>query len=375
MVYRLGIVGVGHWAERLQKSMATEKIAFHKALDISTFEEKKKFLDSFCIDASRYYQISPGAALPKEFFHGIDIAQIASPVQYHKSQTIQALESGKRVVTEKSFAANRDDFNEVADFLRDGGYENNLYVHLHYLRKMPTMRLASMLQSAIKEYGNITSVNGTFFEDYREEDRRRKWLFRPENGGIFLDWIHPVEVIARGCGANFKECLDAKTFVITPDYGEYPSGALGTFTVSGKNFAAGATATISVGKGFQSLTHKVLRINFESAFLDLAYMDSEREIITGQRGSVRLVELDGHKTILYEHLKGPIAYDFLIDDMVRLCQGTQPHLLLPEMSNIFDPVWMFNEAAKDPVTNANDVAEFTKSGVDRTLFTEQTIYR
>lgn len=374
MVYRLGIVGVGHWAERLQRSMATDKIVFHKALDISAYEEKRKFLDSFSIDQSRYYQITPGSRMPEGFLNGIDVAQIASPVQYHKSQTIQALESGRCVVTEKSFAANRREFDEVADFVK-AGYESNLYVHLHYLRKMPTMRLTAMLENTIRDYGKITSVCGTFFEDYREEDRRRQWLFRPENGGIFLDWIHPVEVIAMGCGASFDECIDAKTFVITPDYGEHPSAALGTFALSGKNFSAGATATISVGKGFQSLTHKVLRISFESAFLDLAYIDSEREIITGQRGSVRLVERDGEKTVLYEHPKGPIAYDFLVDDMVGLCQGTRPHLSLAEMSKIFDPVWMFNESVKEPVTNANDAAEFTKSGVDRTLFTEQAVCR
>ncbi len=370
-MYKLGIVGVGHWAERLQKSMNnTNKVQFHRALDVSPYEEKKKFLDSFGIDQSRYHQIFSGAPLPREFFGDIDIAQIASPVQYHKSQTIQALSEGKITITEKSFGANRQEFEEVADYMRSHGCENRVYVHLHYLRKIPTMMLPGLLENAVKDYGKITTISATFFEDYREEDRRRKWLFTPENGGIFLDWIHPVEVIGRACGAEFRECIDAKTYVITPDYGEHPSGALGVFKISGKDFASDCTATISVGKGFQSFTHKVLRIGFENAFLDLGYIDSERELVTGERGSVRLVELDGTKTIFYDHPKGPMSYDLLIEDMISMKEGRKAPLPLKDLSKIFEPVWVFNETAGQPIHNALEVAAFTKQGVDRTLYTE-----
>lgn len=333
------------------------------------FGEKRQFLDKFGIGPERYYQISGKKPLPQGFFRDLDMVQIASPVEYHKDQTTQALEEGKAVVTEKSFASDREDFEEIMRFIGSRGFSGKAFVHLHYLRKMPTMRLAEVLDGAVRKYGRIQDVQATFFEDFREEDKRRRWLFTPANGGIFLDWIHPVEVISHICKASFEKCLEAKTFIVTPEYGEHPSAALGTFRINGPSFASGATATVRVGKGFQSITHKVLRLNFEGAFLELGYIDSEIEMQSGLRGSIRLVETGSTPTeVMAENPTGPISYDFLIKDMADMMEGKGPPLSPEEVRRIFEPVWMFNETAfrESPVQNARQVGEFAREGVAKT---------
>ncbi|MDY6764403.1 MAG: hypothetical protein SV377_01745 [Halobacteria archaeon] len=374
MVYRIGIVGVGHWSRRLKMGIeGGQPFEVHKTVDILPYEEKEDLLGSLGVDRERYYRISQGDPLPDGFFEELDVVQIASPVEFHKEQTLRSLSEGKMTITEKSYGANEGDFNEVVDFLDSEDLWHRSHLHLHYLRKLLTMEMPGILSEAIKEHGLIRDVQATFIEQESEEDMRRSWLFHPRNGGIFLDWIHPIEVVVWASSAEFTDLREAEGYVINADYtSEYPTAGYARYGVEGGLFSKGATATIRVGKGFEEgLTHKVLRFHFEDdAYIDFEYADSETEFNSDYRGEwVSKKRKDGRIEILDKGLpSGPIPYDFLLQDLLNALENHETVLEKNVMQKIFDPVWMFNREVMggDLVRGRKEIQEFIDDALSRT---------
>lgn len=373
MTFKLGAIGVGHWVNRLKRTMDNDgRVVLDKAVGVTWYEDKKEILDKFGITEENYFRIEPQNQLPRDFFDGLDVIQIASHNKFHKSQTMQCLENGKVTVTEKTFATNRNDFNEVLDFINDNNHQNKVTIHLHYLGKILTRELPKILPPAIKKYGKITHAVGTFFEESNPEDVRRNWLFKPDNGGILMDWIHPLEIISYTCGANFVDCLEAETFVINKDY-DYinPTGCHAKFKLRGDNFTNDALAVIRVGKGFpHGITHKTLRLLFEkNAFLDLNYISSEQEFNSDLRGTWELVEMENgaRKVVSFVSPTGPISYQFMLDEMIEMINGKKPTLSLDDIQKIYEPLWMFQEATRDkePKRHESAIKNFIKEGLEK----------
>ncbi|MFB6283814.1 MAG: hypothetical protein ABEK59_07770 [Halobacteria archaeon] len=372
MVYRIGIVGAGHWSKRLNKGIKKgTPFSIDKTVDVQTYEEKKELLTALDISRDNHYTIEEAESISDEFYEDLDIVQIASPVEYHRNQTVEALEHDVFTITEKSYAANRDKFEEVLDYLSDRGKWGSSYLHLHYLKKLLTIQMPDVLSRMRERYGGIERAEATFIEQYSEEDRRRSWLFSPSNGGVFLDWIHPIEVLASSCGAMFVDLVEGKPYLVSDRYtDEYMTAAYGDFKVEGEYFEDDARARIRVGKGFEQSNRKVLRLVFSEsdphAHVDFLYADSEREFRSDYRGEWRWIE-DG-EVVDQKYPEGPIPYKLLIQDLELAAEGeydTKPEELVRRM---YEPVWMFNDQVdiSEPVRDEEEIQEFVRDAVDST---------
>jgi len=384
--YNLAGIGMGHWAKRLYPSIKKiKKIRFFKALDVTSFEDKKPLLLKYNIPKERYFRIGPSDKIPSEFFDGADAVYIASHNQFHLSQVKQSLENGKIVIVEKTLATNRNDFNEIKDFIVKNGYENRVYPHLHYLSKALSKSILEILPKAVETYGKIRYCAATFFEETDEEDLRRAWLLRPENGGIFLDWIHPIEILVKFCGAEFLKCDEIERYIVNPVYSLVDStGVSARFKLSGKLFSDNAFAIIRVGKGFLSgMTHKTLRLLFEkNAFLDFNFVSVEEERKTRLSGEWQLREIVNpvrgllskrvnKKNVLVKKDKprGPHPYDVLVQDMVNIIEGENSPLSIKDVEKIYEPVWQFLEKSQriNPKRDEKSIQKFTKDGLEKSM--------
>ncbi|MDY7082838.1 MAG: hypothetical protein SXQ77_10650, partial [Halobacteria archaeon] len=369
MVYRIGIVGAGHWSRRLNMGIKEDQpLEIHKTVDVLTYDQKKELLQDLEISRDRHYRIEAGDPLPDDFFDGLDVVQIASPVEYHRQQTLESLEQGVLTITEKSYGANRDEFDEVMDYIGSNDLWNSSYLHLHYLKKLLTMEMPSVVSHAVEEYGEVERVEATFIEEWSEEDERRSWLFNPDNGGVFLDWIHPIEVLA-SCSAEFTKLLDGDGYLVAPSYtDEYATAARAEYAVEGDLFAEDARATVRVGKGFDDgTTHKVMRFVFDDAYLDFEYASSEREFETDYRGEWVLKNGDGD-VVDRSKPRGPIPYYFLIREVQEALEGGETPLDEDAIRRMYEPVWMFNEQVgmETPVRDENEIESFVAEAVNTT---------
>lgn len=363
MTHSIGIVGAGHWSKRLVKGIEDDPFEVRKTVDVLSYDVKSDLLRAIGVPRDRHYRIDPDDPLPDEFFEGIDVVQVASPVEYHLRQTREALDRDKFVVTEKSYAAHRDEFEDALSML-DGRWDSS-FLHLHYLNKIPTKVAPHVLGHATDESGGIEHVEATFMEEHSAEDAARAWLFEPENGGVMLDWVHPVEVLAAACGARLS-LRDASAYLVEPDYTDCATAACADFGVSGDLFAEGATATVNVGKGFDE-THKRMRFELsDGGHVDLVYADSETEFETDYRGEW-VWRRDG-STVKSGKPTGPIPYEILIEELGDALDGGGTWVNEDVLRRIYEPVWEYNEAVDitDPVEDSRAVEEFERDAVDAT---------
>ena len=356
MMYNLGTVGLGHWVKRLHEVLKQhQEIKLVKTVGTRAFDDKREELEKHGISEDGYYRVGPNEPLPEKFFENLDIVHIASPNQFHKSQTMQSLENGKVTITEKTFATNKEDFDEVVKFIRDNEHENKVTIHLHYLSKALTAELKKRLPKLIEKYGKITGISATFFEKTNEEDARRTWLFKPENGGIFMDWVHPISITSNVLKADSWKLLDGKPFVVQPAYDTVnPTAAEAKFEIKGENFKPNSTIVVRIGKGFE-VEHKRFRITFENVTVDLNYLSTEEETITGKRGEMKIIDEDT-QTVVPE---GPVSYELMIGEMLEMFKGTRPRLTIEDIEKIYEPEWMFQEFSKE-ITAINDKTEIQK---------------
>lgn len=345
------------------KGIEEDTFEVTKTVDVLSYDDKGDLLEEIGVPRERHYRISPDDPLPDAFFDGIDVVQVASPVEYHLRQTRQALDAGKFVVTEKSYAADRKEFEDAVDALQ--GRWDSSFLHLHYLNKVPTKVAPHVLGRAVDTSGGVEHVEATFMEEKNAEDAARAWLFEPENGGVMLDWVHPVEVLAASCGATLT-LEDGSAYLVAPDYTDCATAACADFGVSGDLFADGATATVNVGKGFDT-THKRMRFELsDGGHVDFVYADSETEFGTDYRGewvwrkNGRVVE-SGKPT-------GPIPYEILIDEIGDALDGGGTWVNEDVLRRVYEPVWEYNEAVDitNPVEDSLAVEEFERDAVDAT---------
>jgi hypothetical protein len=363
MTHRIGIVGAGHWSKRLVKGIEDHPFEVSKTVDVLSYDKKQALLEAIGVTRDSHYRIDPEDPLPDGFFEDIDVVQVASPVEYHLSQTREALDRDKFVVTEKSYAADRNEFEDALSTL-DGRWDSS-FLHLHYLNKVPTKVMPHVLERAVSQNGGVEHVEATFMEERSPEDAARAWLFEPENGGVMLDWVHPVEVLGAACDARLT-LDDASAYLVAPDYTDCATAARADFGISGDLFADDATATINVGKGFDD-THKRMRFELDDdEYIDFVYADSETEFETDYRGEWvwrrdgRVVE-SGKPT-------GPIPYEILIDEIEDALNGGGTWVNEDVLRRIYEPVWEYNEAVDitNPVEDSRAVEEFEREAVDAT---------
>jgi len=363
MVYRIGIVGAGHWSKRLVKGIGDDPFEVYATVDVLSYEEKRGLLDAIGVPRDRHYEIDAADGLPGGFLESVDVVQVASPVEYHLQQTCEALDAGKFVVTEKSYGADRDGFEEALGAL-EGRWDDS-FLHLHYLNKVPTKVMPHVLGRATEHGGGVEHVEATFIEETSAEDAERGWLFEPENGGVMLDWVHPIEVLGVACEATLS-LRDATPYLVEPDYTDCATAARAEFGASGALFADGATATVNVGKGFED-THKRMRFELaEGGHVDFVYADSETEFDTDYRGE--WVWREDGRVVESGKPSGPIPYEILIDELADAVDGGGTWIDEDRLRRVYEPVWEYNEAVDitDPVEDGDSIERFKRDAVDAT---------
>lgn len=364
-LYTLGGIGAGgHWYGRLHPFLK-DRVRLVKAVGITRYEDKRPILENYDLTKDRYFQITHDASLPDPFFQGIDVVHVASHNQFHLRQTKECLDHGKVTVVEKTLATNEGDTEGILKYIRANGHEGRVTPHVHYLEKALTLELKRrLLPKALEHGGRLARATGTFIEDVSEEDLRRSWLFKPENGGIFMDWIHPSAMLANVLGAKFEDCIEATGYVVNPAYDPAnPTGIEARFRLSGPRLAPGATATIRVGKGFSpGVRVKRLRLEFErGATLDLSFTDTEKEIEEGLKGTW---SFDDGGEVTKGEASGPSSYELLVDEMVDMISGKGAPLTLDEIREVFRPVWMCLDAIQAPVrTEAAAVEDLMRRAI------------
>jgi hypothetical protein len=364
---KIGVIGLGHWFERLSEGLSGSAISVTKAMGRKSFEERAERLAALGVTKSNYYTGFPDGTIPEDFFHDVEAVYVSSPNSLHYRQTIQTLEKSKYAIVEKTLATNEHDFNEIINFIRKNDYERMLYLHLHYLHKQLTLNMSGILADAVKDYGKVKGVSATFLEGYKEADKRRQWIFSMEEGGIFMDWMHPYEVLFYGSKAESAKLLDASLFVMNKDYGEkYPSGVEALSEVNGEYFEKDASAEIRIGKGS---TEDVKRARFyfdDNISAEFNFLNSEEEFGSDKRGSWRLVRKKEGKTevLKSDEPKGPDTSEIFASEIIELCNGKKVGLTVDEIKKLYGPQWDFQRLIGDktPIADHEKVKEFIKKG-------------
>jgi len=364
MTYLLAASGLGHWVRRLQATLEERgnRIKLYKAAGTRSYEARKEELEKYGIPRERYFSLNPTSPLPDEFFDGVDIVYIASPNSYHKSQTEQSILKDKVTVTEKALAVNRYEFEELVSLIRRRA-KNKFTLGLHYLSKALTLEFGRKITSLVQSYGKIQNISGTFFEETREEDARREWLFKPENGGIAMDWIHPISIISHTMKSTSMTLKESHGYILQPLYDNvYPTGFFAKYDVKGDYFSDSCEAVIRVGKGLD-IAHKVMRVNFEEAAVDLIYISTDEEFTTGGRGEMRIAKRGGEVEMIRP--KGPLSYEPMLDDMLRMMKGEMPSLSIDDIVKIYDPEWQLQERifSEQPIRDKSQIDIFVKEGL------------
>jgi predicted dehydrogenase len=243
LAYKLGAIGFGHWFERLYAGMInSNQITLAKVIGVSPIEGKIDRLKKAGLDPDNYYIMEPDGPIPEEFFDDLDIVHVSNPNKFHAQQTLESFQHNKITITEKTWGSTKEEFYTVVDYVKKNGLENKSYLHLHYIHKLLTLELPSLLKRFTAEHGKISAIALTFFEEARDEDERRaRWLFSMENGGLFMDWIHPFEIIYTGCLANSAKLRYVDLYTTKKEYGEdFPTGIRAKLSMEGGYFSSTA---------------------------------------------------------------------------------------------------------------------------------------
>jgi predicted dehydrogenase len=367
--YKLGVVGLGHWFERLLPGLQEgNELMLFKAVGTKPAEARIDQLRKLNINPNNYY-VSSGEHLPDKFFEVIDIVQIANPNNFHKFQTIQSLSNGKATVTEKTWGINEKEFNEVIDYIKSNNYENKSYLHLHYVHKQLTLALPLLLKEFTKEHGKITNLYATFFEPIdKDHPVQRAWLFSMASGGLFMDWIHPYEIIFEGASADKVNLEKINLYSVNSNYkGNDPTGIHSEISIKGPNFANDAEGNIMIAKDIErSLSKKEVVIEFENGNkLELKYTNSELEFISGDHGTWKLLDISGN-VIEAGTPQGPNSSELLLKDMLNILHGKNTGLSIEKLSKIFSTQWQYQKIANKfkIEKNINKVNEFLDFGMN-----------
>jgi predicted dehydrogenase len=331
-----------------------DRITITKTASVEDYKVHEPILSSLGIGKDSYYRMGLGEEIPKELLDSVDIAYISTPNQFHAKQTVQALAAGKKVVTEKTLGVTKEEFNNMVTLIKSGGYENKVYLHLHYMSKSIVRKLPKLMDKFTREHGKINSFRAVFWQEDNEIDRKRAyWLLKPENGGVFMDMIHPYEILFYGMEASEVHINEVQLNLINKSYSaEYPSGVDAAVTAAGRHFGEDTHGEIRVGKGFsKGYGEKKMEFNFEdgSTFY-ISFVSYEQEQNNVQMPYWELIsKVEGREEVMDFGRPGKEEDSeerTLVSSMVKLYEGKGPNLTLGEASKIFGPQWEYQRLAK-----------------------------
>ncbi len=335
--YRLGFIGAGTWLQKFLPYLDRDEIELDRVFDIKPYDDLGPE-----IGRDTYQRRDPDHVYGEEDLAGLDAVYIANHVNNHREQAIAAIDNmppGSAVFTEKAHGPRLEDHLAVKEAAEDS--DVMVSNSLHYIYKKPSRTIPGLMDWA-SELGDIEHVEASFLEEATQEDAERTWPLKPENGGIFLDWIHPQEVMVEKLDARFTGIDEARGVITQPGYSDrYPTAGFARYSVEGPYFADDATATIGVGKGFQD-TVKQMRIGFPDFEVEFDYTGSDTEMRTDERGRVTVRDREGN-SVSSTLEGGPTAQELVIEKIVDVLEGGEPDLDTATMEEIMWPVEMANQ--------------------------------
>ena len=367
----MGVIGIGHWFKRLEAGL--EKVGgikVVKAVGTKPYEAKAEMLKSLGIESASYYIIGSDGTIPPAFFENVDIVHISNPPEFHSSQIRQALSKGKKVAVEKAYGTTRTEFDDVKKYLKEGGLEKSVYLHLHYIHKLPSLQLRKSIKELIQKNGKITGITTTFFERADEEDARRQWLFGTKNGGIFMDLgIHQFEVAHYTTGASFGRIEKLNLYTTNESYDSVnPTGIMVELGLKGKRFADNAKMTVRMAKGIDpKYSKKSMLFTFESGtYIRLEYVGSESESKDSRGGFETGRVINGSRVAdSVTPLSGRGSSEFFVKDILKLCKGKRAGLSMAQAAKIFRPQWDYQRLSKKQalIKDAKQTELFLENGI------------
>lgn len=164
--------------------------------------------------------------------HEIDLVYIATPNNFHKKNTIDALNSGKAVLCEKPFALDANDSREMFNLAKDKGL---LLVEAMWTKYFPAVkRLKEVIDSGA--IGDIVTIHGDL--SYPMGESKERLMKKELGGGALLDLgVYPITLVHYLLGkpdsivasaTMTNSGVDESTYAIL----KYNSGAQGIISTS-----------------------------------------------------------------------------------------------------------------------------------------------
>ncbi len=193
-IYNIGIIGLGAIAHAYAKSLVAVPNANLYAVGSRSTDKANKFKRTFDAD------VAYGSY--KELFEDklVDIVYIATPMSSHYKDMINALESNKHILCEKSFTLNANEAKHIFEIAK----RKNLFVmEALWSRFNPTLlEVRELIDEGL--IGKITKVDLEFSIDKPYDETSR--LYNKElGGGALLDvGIYPITFTDMMIGLNYK---------------------------------------------------------------------------------------------------------------------------------------------------------------------------
>ena len=185
-----------------------------------------------------------------------------------------------------------------------------------------------------------------------------------DNGGIFMDWIHPFEVAFYSTGCRFGKILSARDFIVNESYsGTSPTGVESVIGIGGDNYIKDAIMTTRVAKGTaKNFAKKAISLEFESGAVSvLAFPGHESEFNDStKRGGLSIFE--NGKLVSTKEFSGPNSSEIFIKEIFEFCNGRNPGLKLQDIDEIFKPQWEYQSMKRPFLTDRMSVYEFLNDG-------------
>lgn len=122
----------------------------------------------------------------------VDAVYVASPHQFHASQTAVAAAHGKHVLVEKPMALSLDECNTMIDSCARAGVQL-IIGHCHSF-DAPYLQARAFVRSG--EFGSVRMVHAINYTDFLYRPRRPEELDTKEGGGVvFSQAAHQVDVV------------------------------------------------------------------------------------------------------------------------------------------------------------------------------------
>lgn len=299
---RWGILGAGYIARTLSKAVTERTTSEVVAVGSRGVDKAQEFITENL--GAQSNAVAYGSYEELVSAPDIDVVYIATPHSHHKAHALLAINAGKNVLVEKSFARNAQEAQEVLDAAKDRGV---FVMEAMWTRFLPHIA-AVRDHIASGEIGTVTSViaeHGYLFP-YDPQSRIHN---RELAGGALLDLgVYPISFAhdllgnpqrIMACGSLTPDGVDGQVSIVLGYENSSQAHLHTTITGSTGNTASvvGTLGRIDLPPGFfgpSSFTlHKYTGETFEYLQDDIQGFEFQvaevsRRIHEGQQESARL---------------------------------------------------------------------------------------